>query len=264
MAARNADPGSGLQTCDDLKFPLDKAGIARCQPVKDVLEDIVKSSTINTHFKYMEKQMGKEKLSQGCCQLKHRESQLLIQSLRAHLPTTVPEIPVPSLLEPLKKVLCEPRPWTLACKHVHVHMTGFGCTEFRLLVSGTELIAGVKLGSIAGDTLTAKVSFLNTAKGAQLFAQCCADPSHGFCLMHDIPGTMVSLPQGYLILYAGGQNCSEGARGVRWYFLEATSKSHVTASIANMQFMKESCADLQQDYDSWEKCLNANILPVAT
>ncbi len=88
-----------------------------------------------------------------------------------HMKSCFPSFPVPEDKLPLKKSIFTPQAFRTKNNHFYIGLTPYSVPEFRLLLGGVYVVAGVPLASCPGSTLTEKVSALMALNGSKAFVE---------------------------------------------------------------------------------------------
>ena len=175
---------------------------------------------------------------------------------------------LPSEYESLRDEVFGAQHWILTEPHVQTGFLPHAVSEVRLLLGGSYYVAGVKVEHMPGDTLKAKLEGLMTSAGQTAFANKAIDPAMGYCAVHDESGTCMVIPAGYITLVSGSHSNDEkadGAHGIRWGLLDASSQSACKACLAGVNDILATYPQLASNgYESWKECLTKYLIPSST
>ena len=129
-----------------------------------------------------------------------------------------------------------------------------------MLLNGAYMMCGVKLTSVAGETLTNKIESAMGA-GLEKFVQDSQEADVGFFAVHDEIGSIITVPAGYLVFLLGNHDADgTGAYGIRWGALQRDkSVAQQAASIVSDVLI--AYPTLENEYTAWKACLETYVVP---
>lgn len=173
------------------------------------------------------------------------------------MPGTVANLMLPTDYAPTKADIFDPAAWPATQEYVHVGLTSGCMAEVCCVIDGTYMAAGVPASLVPGDTLQKKIQYVISTDGAKWFAGQVArkDEYSGFVFIHDEPYTCLVLPRNHIVVVIGmhkatmpaaSPSCKKSARtegakqvdsplGLRWNYMDITSRSYVESVIQNIE-----------------------------
>ena len=106
------------------------------------------------------------------------------------------------------------------------------------VISGSEIVCGVKIGSLTGETIREKVEFMSTmdAQSSKELAK-----TAGFSVL-TTEGQLLIVPRGYIVLTVPAK---EGCSGLRWSWCKDEEENKLSKEDIRMLF--DSFQSLETD-----------------
>ena len=95
----------------------------------------------------------------------------VLSATKKLLPSMLCRVAVPVEHETLRDEIFNPQGWAIAETHTQLSVLPYGCTEVRVLLSGSYMVAGVKMASFGEKdlSLSARLEKLQSENGMKSF-----------------------------------------------------------------------------------------------
>ena len=166
---------------------------------------------------------------------------------------------------PLQQLAFDPQHFGATSRHKYVGMTPYGLCEARYLMKGGYIAAGVPRAKVPGATLQSQIEHIFTADGSKEFVKE-ASEGDGFFCQHDEDGTVLTLPQGYIIAVAGWAqpeaDKEAGPFGIRWSFVQPSSLEQLQLAAKTTEDMVSAYPELDDaGYTKFKAILLNYLIP---